>query len=168
MAGAMKSFGWLDALWGLGIGAAATAAYFFFRTPEPARTGLELIALVCERSPERAQAVARFVADPLALVLPEEEAGGERTLSHTDIGAELERLDTFSRGCAFSLQDWSLRSGSGGTWLEGTLEYSDSQPSDLHGQRRPLRALFRANGEGHRLSRVVLGPLERRLPEARP
>jgi hypothetical protein len=168
MPGAMKSFGWLDVLWGLGIGAAATLAYFVFRTPEPARTGLDLVALLCDRSPERAQAVARSVADPLSLVLPEEEADGERTLSHTDIGAELERLDTFFGGCAFSLQDWSLRSGSGGTWLEGTLEYSDSQPSDLHGQRRPLRALFRGDEAGYRLSRVVLGPLERRLPEARP
>lgn len=164
----MRSFGWLDVLWGLGIGAAATVAYFFFRTPEPARTGLELVALLCERSPERAQAVARHVADPLALLVPEEEAGEERRLSHADISAELERLDAFFPGCAFSLQDWSLRPGSGGTWLEGTLEYSYSQPSDLHGQRRPVRALFREGDAGQRLSRVVLGPLERRLPEARP
>ena len=48
------------------------------------------------------------------------------------------------------------------------LEYSDSQPSDLHGRRRSLRALFREVGGEQRLERLVLGPVERRLPEARP
>lgn len=164
----MKSFGWLDAVWGLGIAAAAAAAYFFFRTPEPARTGLELVALVCERSPARAQAIARSVAEPLSLSLPEEDSGEARTLTHADIGSELQRLDTYFPGCAFTLEDWSLRPGAGGTWLEGALEYSDSQPGDLHGHRRPLRLFFREQGDAPQLTRVLLGPVERRLPEARP
>jgi hypothetical protein len=164
----MKSVTWQDALWVLGVGGLAVAAYFFFRTPEPARTGLDLIALMCERSPDRAQAVARHVADPLELMAPD-DGGGERTLSHADIQAELGRLDLYFPGCSFSLSDWSIRPGARGTaWLEGALEYSESQPSDLHGQRRPLRALFRETAGEQRLERVVLGPVERRLPEARP
>src|SRR5688572_33110823 len=112
----MKSFGWFDVLWMLGIGAAMVAAYFIFRTPEPARTGLELVALVCERSPERAEAITRSVEDPLSLLLPEDEGGEARTLTHADIRAELQRLDAYFPGCAFSLEDWSLRPGAGGTW----------------------------------------------------
>jgi len=163
----MKSFGWGDVVWVTCIGVAALAAYFIFRTPEPARTGLELIALVCERSPERAEALVRHVADPLQLLVPEE--GAERTLSQSDLGDELARLDAFFPGCSFNLVEWSIRPGArGAAWLEGELWYSDSQPSDLHGQRRPLRALFREEGGQQRLERVVLGPVERRLPEARP
>jgi hypothetical protein len=166
---AMKSFGWGDAIWATCIGVAALAAYFIFRTPEPARTGLELVARVCERSPARAEAVALHVADPFELVVPEDDAGTERTLSHADLAAELARLDAFFPGCAFSLVEWSIRPGARGTaWLEGSLEYSDSQPSDLHGQRRPLRMLFREERGKQRLVRAVLGPVERRLPEARP
>jgi hypothetical protein len=166
----MKSLGWADAAWVAGIGAAAAAAFFAFRTPEPARTGLWLIDLVCERSPERAAAIAEHVAEPLELTLPPDDVmEPERELSHADIASELERLDRFLPRCSFGLDDWSLRDAPGGAaWLEGTLEYSDSQPGDLHGRRRPLRALFREVSGEQRLERVWLGPVERRLPEARP
>ncbi len=169
----MKSFGWAEAAWAAGIGLGAIAAFFIFRTPEPARTGLSLVALVCERSPERAEAVARHVADPLRLTAagldPTVADEEERRLSHAELAGELAQLDAFSPGCAFSLMDWSIRPGPSGTaWLEGMLESSDSQPSDLHAARRPLRALFRDVGGEQRLERVVLGSAERRLPEARP
>jgi hypothetical protein len=164
------SFGWHDAVWAAGVAGAAVAAYFFFRTPEPARTGLDLVALVCTQSPERAAALERHVAEPLELVVPAEDAlEGDREMSHAALAAELTRLDVFSPGCSFSLEDWTIGAGSAGTaWLDGTLVYSDSQPSDLHGQRRPLRALFGDAGGVWRLQRVLLGRIERRLPEARP
>jgi hypothetical protein len=167
---AVKSFGWQDAAWAIGVSGAAIAAFFLFRTPEPARTGLELCALVCSRTPERAAALERHVAEPLELVVPPEDAlEGDRELSRTALAAELTRLDVFFPGCSFRLEDWTTRAGAPGTaWLEGTLEYSDSEPSDLHRQRRSLRALFREAGGVQRLERVVLGRVERNLPEARP
>lgn len=166
----MKSLGWADAAWAVGIAGAATLAYFAFRTPEPARTALLLLDLVCERSPERADAFARHVADPLELRLPEDEvAEAERQLSRDELAAEVERLDRHFPRCSFSLDDWEIRDGAAGSvWVEGVLEYSQSQPMDLHGTRRPLRALFREVGGEQRLERVLLGPVERRLPEARP
>jgi hypothetical protein len=164
------AYGWRDGVWAIGVAGAALAAYFIFRTPEPARTGLDLVALVCARSPERAAALERHVAEPLELVVPPEDAlEGDRAMSHSALTAELTRLDVFFPGCSFSLEDWTIRPGSAGSaWLEGTLAYSDSQPSDLHGQRRPLRALFADSGGVWRLERVVLGRVERRVPEARP
>jgi hypothetical protein len=166
----MKSLGWADAAWAVGVGAAAIGAFFVFRTPEPARTALLLVDLLCEHSPERAAAVARHVSNPVELQFPPDDVmEAERQLSHTDVAVELDRLDRFFPRCSFSLDDWTIRKASGGAaWLEGMLEYSDSQPGDLHGQRRPLSALFREVGGAQRLERVQLGPVERRLPEARP
>jgi hypothetical protein len=165
----MKLDGW-DALWAVVIGGAAAAAFFIFRTPEPARTGLDLIALVCSRTPERAAAVQHHVAEPLELMFPPGDAlEPEHTYTHAELAGELEQLDAYSPGCSYTLEDWAIREAQpGAAWLEGTLEFSDSQPSDLHGQRRPLRALFREVGGEQRLERVILGPIERRLPEARP
>jgi hypothetical protein len=166
----MKSLGWADAAWAVGIGAAAVAAFVLFRTPEPARTGLSLVDLVCERTPERAAAIARHLAEPLELALPPDDAlQAERQLSHAEVATELDRLDRLFPRCSFSLDDWTIRDAAGGSaWLEGVLEYSESQPSDLHGRRRPLRALVREVAGEQRLERVLLGPVERRLPEARP
>jgi hypothetical protein len=165
----MKLDRW-DALWAVGVGGLATAAFFVFRTPEPAQTGLDLIALVCSPTAERAEAVARHVADPLELALPPGDMlDGERTYTHAALLADLRELDAYFPGCSYGLESWAIRAGSPGTaWLEGTLVFSSSQPSDLHGQRRPLRALFRELGGEQRLERVILGPVERRLPEARP
>jgi hypothetical protein len=166
----MKSLGWADAAWAVGISAAAVAAFFVFRTPEPARTALFLLDLLCERSPERNAAVARHLAEPLELTFPPDEVmEAERQLSHAEVATELDRLARSFPRCSFSLDDWSISDAAGSSaWLEGVLEYSESQPSDLHGQRRPLRALFREVGGEQRLERVLLGPVERRLPEARP
>ena len=36
----MKKFGWPDLVWAFGVAGAAVAAFYLFRTPEPARTGL--------------------------------------------------------------------------------------------------------------------------------
>ena len=161
-------YGWQDALWALGITGAAVAAYFVFRTPEPARTGLALLDLVCSRSAARAEAVQRHVAEPLELALPAGEDDGPRTLSHAELMGRLAELDALAPGCVFELEEWTIRGGSGAVWHEGMLVYSDSQPSDLHGRRRPLRAFFREDGGTWQLERAVLGPRERRLPEARP
>jgi hypothetical protein len=167
---ALKSLGWHDAVWAVAIAAVALGAYFFFRTPEPARTGLELVAQVCARPAARAEAIARHVADPLELSgAAGGELEGEHNLSHAELATRLAELDAFAPGCAFALEGWALRPGARGTvWLEGELVYSDSQPSDLHAGRRWVRALFREVGGVERLERVLLGPPERHLPEARP
>jgi hypothetical protein len=175
------ALGWQDGLWAVGVAGAATAAFFIFRTPEPARTGLDLVALTCSPSAERAAALERHVAEPLELVVPPEDAlESDLEMSHAALAAELARLDTFLgwgaqngkqrfSGCSFSLEDWTIRPAAGGkAWLEGILEYSDSQPSDLHGQRRTMRALFGEAAGVWRLERLVLGRVERSLPEARP
>ena len=165
----MKSFGWQDVAWVVGIVAATVGAWFFFRTPEPARTGLELLARVCERSAARTEAIERHVAESLELSVEGGELEGEQSLSRAQIGKRLDELATFAPGCAFELEDWAIRGGGPGrSWLEGDLVYSDSQPSDLHARRRPLRALFREVNGVERLERVVLGPFERHVPEARP
>jgi len=167
---AMKSLGWQDAAWVVAIAAAVVGAYFFFRTPEPARTGLELVARVCARPAARSEVIERHVVDPLELSgAPGGEPSGEHSLSHAELAARLDELAALAPGCAFTLEDWAIRPGTrGAAWLEGELVYSDSQPSDLHARRRPVRALFREAGGVERLERVVLGPLERHLPEARP
>jgi hypothetical protein len=159
-----------DTVWAVAIGGLATAAFFVFRTPEPAQTGLELIALVCSPTPERAAAVQRHVAEPLELALPAEDTpDAERTYTHAALLADLEQHDAYFPGCSYALDNWVIRAAPpGAAWLEGTLVFSDSQPSDLHGQRRPVRALFREVGGEQRLERVILGAVERRLPEARP
>jgi hypothetical protein len=166
----MKSLGLADAAWAVGVLGAAVAAFFLFRTPEPARTGLLLIDLLCTPSAARGEAIGRHVLDPLQLIVPPEDAAeGELELAREELDKKIAELDVAYPGCSFRLEDWNIRPGSGGTaWLEGMLEYSNSQASDLHGRRRSLRMLFREVGGAQRLERVVLGPVERRLPEARP
>ena len=106
----MKSLGWADAAWAAGLGSAAVAAFFIFRTPEPARTGQLLLDLLCERSPERAAAIARHVADPVEMTFPADEVmEAERQLSRSDVAAELEQLDRYLPRCSFSLDEWTIR-----------------------------------------------------------
>jgi hypothetical protein len=165
----MKAFGWHELAWVIGVSGAALAAFMLFRTPEPARTGLELVAMVCGSRAERAQGVERHVAAPLTVSIVElSDVGGEHSLSPEQLMRELDQLNAAWPGCAFSLHDWMIRPAANGAWLEGSLEYSESQPSDLHGQRRALRALFRDVDETPRLERLQIGPIERRDPEARP
>lgn len=166
----MKAFGWQDVVWAVAATGGAVAVYFLLRTPEPARTGLALVAAVCGAPEERRELLVRHVAEPLDLDLGGPgDASGRGSHSHEQLAAELGQLDALIPECAFSLNDWRLRSASDGSeWLEGVLEYSDSQPSDLHGQRRALRASFRQVDGEWRVERVLLGRNERRLPEARP
>jgi hypothetical protein len=168
--GGMKAFGWHELAWAIAVLGAALAAYVLFRTPEPARTGLELVAAVCGSRQERAQSVERHVAVPLAVSIPDiSETGGERNYSPEELLLELEQLNGAWPRCELSLHDWTIRpAANGSAWLEGSLEYSDSQPSDLHGQRRSVRALFRGADDVPRLERLLVGPIERREPEARP
>jgi len=156
----------LAVLFGVGLGLTV------FRTPEPARTGLGLLELVCsERRPsERRRQLERGLRNELELEL-ETDTGEVETRSYT----EPELLDTLAEfnarhpRCEVSLHDWRIRDGAAGhSALEGELEYSESQVGDLHAERRSLRALFRVEPGGVRLERVRLGPVERRVPEARP
>lgn len=166
-----KTFGWRDLAWAAGIVIAAVAAFFLFRTPEPARTGLTLVAAVCGDPAERRALIERHVARALDVRAADAITGsdGQRELSHSDLERELAKLDAMWPACTFSLKDWVIRPHtSAANWLEGSLEYSASEATDLHAQRRPLRALFREVGGEQRLERLLLGEPERHLPEARP
>ena len=166
----MKAFGWHELAWTIGVFGAALGSFMLFRTPEPARTGLELVAVACGSRAERAQWVGRHMAAPLAVNIAElSDTGGEQSYSPEGILLELEQLNAAWPQCAFSLHDWAIQpAANGSAWLEGSLEYSESQPSDLHGRRRAVRALFRDVADTPRLERLRVGPVERREPEARP
>ena len=167
----MSRFGWQDLVWALGIAGAAVAAFYLFRTPEPARTGLELVRAVCGSPEERRDLLERHVVDPLDVraLDPSEELEAEREYSRDELSRELTTLNAAWPSCTFTLQDWTLRPHtSGAQWLDGTLEYSASEATDLHRQRREVRALFRDVDGQPRLERVILGELERNLPEAGP
>lgn len=158
-------------VWALGIAAAAVAAFYLFRTPEPARTGLELVRAVCGSLEERRDVLERHVMEPLDVraLEPTELLEAEREYSREELSGELATLNAAWPSCTFSLRDWSLRPHTAGAqWLDGTLEYSASEATDLHRQRREVRALFRDVDGQPRLERVILGELERNLPEARP
>jgi hypothetical protein len=165
------SFGRYDVLWAAGITLAAVGAFFAFRTPEPARTALDLAAVVCGGDvAEREELLARHVAGELVVRITDQEGEAEEhTYSQPQLAEQLLRLDATRPGCSFTLEDWRVRPRVGGTeWLEGTLAYSESQPGDLHAERRPFRALFGDVARQPRLISLLLGPVERRQPEARP
>jgi hypothetical protein len=156
--------------WVLAVGGAAVGSFFLFRTPEPARSGLTLLESACGAPADRAALVERHVAESLVLDLADvPDVDAERRYSRSELLEQLMRLDELWPGCAVRLDDWRLRpQADGAEWLEGVLVYSESQPGDLHGNRRRLRALFRTRGGVPQLERLILGPVERRLPEARP
>jgi hypothetical protein len=156
--------------WALCVGGVAVGSFFLFRTPEPARTGLALLDSVCGAPAERSAVVERHVADPLVFDLSDvRDTDAERSYSRVELLGELTRLDESWPSCSLRLDDWRLRADADGAeWLEGVLVYSESQPGDLHGNRRSLRARFRTREGVPRLERLILGRVERRLPEARP
>jgi hypothetical protein len=152
----------------VGVGLGLTV----FRTPEPARTGLALLTLLCsERRPsERQRQLERGVASELEFEL-EADSGEVQVRSYTEreLPDLLAEFNALRPRCEVSLRDWRVRDGAAGhSTLEGELEYSESQVGDLHAERRTLRAQFRSERGGVRLERIRLGPVERRLPEARP
>lgn len=143
-----------------------------FRTGEPARTALALVAVLCsERSPrEREHEIAQHVAESLSIDVEDAEAGWlSLRYSRGELLEQLAQLDATRPHCQLRLDDWSTGSGpDGAEWLTGRLEFSDSQAGDLHAEQRSLRAQFRRAGDERRLERIRLGAPERRLPEARP
>ena len=156
----------LGVLVGVGLGLTV------FRTPEPARTGLALLALVCnERRPnERQRQLEHGVANELEVEI-EEDTGEVETRSYTqrELPEVLVEFNALRPRCEVSLRDWRVRERAvGHAVLEGELEYSESQVGDLHADRRAVRAQFRVEQGAVRLERIRLGPVERRLPEARP
>ena len=186
---------WQAALWGALGGAVALAATVFFREPEPVRTALELVDVACGASPaEQRRLLEEHIADSLEVAIDpsgadEEEptaldrlqAGlsarsgravddaSEVSWTPAELSSKLAELNALSPHCQLNLHDYSVHPGSDGTeWLEGDLDYSDSQPGDLHAERRRVRAQFRQNGDRVHLERLLLGKVERRVPEARP
>lgn len=153
----------LAALLGLG--------WFAFRTPEPARTALDLVTTVCStRSPrEREHELGVHVADPLLLQLEEIEEAGELSYSRAAQLEQLEQLGGRRPDCGLQLDNWELGDAEEGSrWLTGELVFSDSGAIDLHAERRTVRAQFREFGGRWRLERLRLGAPQRHLPEARP
>lgn len=141
------------------------------RTPEPARTALDLVATVCStRSPrEREHELGVHVADPLLLQLEEIEEAGELSYSRAEQLEQLEQLGGRRPNCGLQLDHWTLGDAEGGSrWLTGELVFSDSRAIDLHSERRSVRAQFREFGDRWRLERLHLGAPQRHLPEERP
>lgn len=171
-----KLFGWRELTWaGLAL-VCAVVSYYACQTPEPTRTALELAAAVCDApASEQKRLIERHVAPRVELEISDR---GDELLTRDELARALLSLrGLWGRGrggCELELHDVRLeRAGGGGTWLEATLQWSDSQPSDLHARRRPLRALFRespaaSGGDTQRLERVRIGPALRSEPEARP
>jgi hypothetical protein len=142
------------------------------RTPEPARTALTLANSVCgERSPrEREHEIAEHVAEYLMVDIEDTEAGWlSLRYSRSELFEQLAQFDAARPHCQLQLDDWSIQNAADGTeWLTAELEFSESQASDLHAERRSLRAQFRSSDDRRRLERVRLSAPQRRLPEARP
>lgn len=187
-----RAFGWQELVWLTAVLGGAVFAYHACQAPEPARTALTLASAVCDAAPrDREQLIAAHVA-PVLEVEDAEQGAEVRSWSRAELSAKLRELDVMRPSCEVSLRDWELRAPTrGAVWVEGVLDYSASQPSDLHALRRNVRALFSAppaehratadeRGEGPRrdssrsseenlvLTRLELGPVQRHDPEARP
>jgi hypothetical protein len=161
---------WREVAWASVASLAAVVVYYACQTPEPARTGLELVAAVCDAS---ASSLAPLIEQHVAARFELQDGEHEpRSFTRNDLSLALVELRATWPTCQLDLEDWQVRaSGSGTTWLEGTLVHSKSQASDLHARRRSVRALFRdagAEGRGPWLERVILAPVARHEPEARP
>jgi hypothetical protein len=157
-------------IWSL-LAVVVGAGIFSFRTPEPVRTALDIVATVCSASSprEREHELGVHVADPLLLQFEEVEEAGELRYSRAEQLEQLEQLDGRRPNCGLQLQNWTLGdSEEGARWLSGELVFSDSRAVDLHAERRSVRAQFRAFGDRWRLERLRLGAPQRSLPEARP
>lgn len=190
-----RAFGWQELVWLTAVLGSAVFAYHACGTPEPARTALTLASALCEAAPrEREQLIAAHVA-PVLEIEDAEQGSDVRSWSRAELSAKLREMEELRRGCEVSLRDWEIRTPTrGAAWVEGILEYSASQPSDLHAVRRKVRASFShepdrheaarrrrsaepgRSAEGHpseegrtlQLTRVELGPVLRHEPEARP
>lgn len=174
---ATKFFARRELTWAALAVACAVVTYYACQTPEPASTALELAATVCDAAPnQRRRMIERHVAPQLEVDTSER---GAETFTREELSRVLGELAAVwgrrGRSCQLELHDWRIESSSGGaTWLEATLEMSDSQPSDLHARRRRVRALFRqwsappGDDVVQRLERLSVGPPLRAEPEARP
>lgn len=158
-------------LMGMALVALLVGVALLLRTPEPARTALDLVAAVCGAgSPrEREHALGVHVADPLLLQFEEIEEAGELSYSRAEQLEQLELLALRRPDCGLQLEDWTLEPPRDGShWLRGELVFSDTRAIDLHSERRSVRAQFREFGDRWRLERLRLGAPRRHLPEARP
>ena len=184
---------WQLALWGAGGGLVALGVLLLFRDPEPARTALELVDVACGASAgEQRRVLTEHVEGALEVEIagdgdgePTEldrlraglsarpprtqDGSSEFTWTQAEVAQKLAELNALSPHCRLSLHDYRLRAAEDGSqWLEGDLDFSASQLGDLHAERRHVRAQFRSSGGDVRLERLLLGPVERRVPEARP
>jgi hypothetical protein len=167
-----RPFLWRLAAWAIGGVCALLLAYLALRTPEPARSALELVSLACEAAPaeERIQQIAPRLSESLELSTSDPVLSEVQGVLSREQAVGLLRAFLLQRpACNASLDDWRLRDGPRGLrWVEGMLRYSDSQPGDLHAERRAFRAAFREREGGQQLERLFLGAAEPYEPEARP
>jgi hypothetical protein len=169
---------WRELTWaGLAL-VCAVVSYYACKTPEPTRTAYELAAAVCDAPPSQQRwLIERHVAPQVEVEISDR---ADELLTRDELARALGELrSAWARGrgsCEVELHDVRLEPAGGGTWLEATVRWSASQPSDLHARARPLRALFRESTGGdasagkpvQRLERVRVGPALRAEPEARP
>jgi hypothetical protein len=186
---------WQLALWGAAGGVLAFGATLLFRDPEPARTALELVDVACGASPAaQRRLLEEHVADELRIEIDDsgedegepsaldrvqaglslrsartDDDASEFTWTQAELRQKLAELNALSPHCRLSLSNYSLHTAHDGSeWVHGELDYSASQPGDLHAERRRVRAQFRRSGDQVQLQRLLLGAVERRVPEARP
>jgi hypothetical protein len=191
----MEARGWWHAaLWGAVGGAVAFGASVLFREPELARIGLELVDAACGASPaERLRILKEHVGSTIQVEIERsdddtepteldrlqaglsarrdrmQDGSIEFTWTQAELALQLVDLNAMHPNCQLGLRDYSVHPSSDGSeWLQGDLDFSASQAGDLHAERRRVRAQFRRSGDDLRLERLLLGPVERHVPEARP
>jgi hypothetical protein len=169
--GELKRWAWQRALRWAALPVTLLVGFLAFRTPEPARTALAVVAGVCSvRSQrERESMVGASVAESLTLELADDDSGASpRRLTRAELLEQLQEFDQWHPHCQLELDVTEVHGVEGAEWLAGELLFSESQAGDLHAEARSVTAHFESVKGQRRLVRVLLGARVRRLPEARP
>jgi hypothetical protein len=163
--------GWWRALPWVALPTLPLVGYFAFRTPEPARTAFALVEGVCNvRSPRaRDLLLDAYVAEsPSVQVEDEDHTWSKRRLTRDELRAQLDQILVAHPRCQLELEVTGVRGPEGSEWLEGELQFSESQAGDLHAEWRSVQVHFESVRGRRQLERVLLFAPERSLPEARP
>jgi len=144
---------------------------FAFRTPEPVRTAFALVAGVCNARSQfvRDRLLDSYVAEcPTLQVEDDEHVWSKRRLTRDELLEQLDQVVLWHPRCQLELEVTGVSGAEGSEWLEGELQFSESQAGDLHAEWRSLIAHFETVGGRRKLARLMLFAPERSLPEARP
>jgi hypothetical protein len=135
---------------------------------EPLATARDIAAAVCPDTdaPVAADVLRTDLAGEVELLVAGADSGSFTTM---ELVARAEELRFAYPRCTIAIVDARAAAPQqGSARLSGALEYSASEASDVHAQRRKFDAWFRESADGFVLERLRLGPQERPPPEARP